>query len=222
MPIGSSMAISSNGQSTWSAVDHLVQQPARQSRLHEVPVAEQHRVGDGADERRPDERPHERHGRVAAGVEGRGEQSDRADRPPARGRARAGTRRAASSTDGTGRRRGDRAFDPRHRRDPLGPTVELRFLPADTGGLAVHRHGQGERAGQRHTERGRLADRYRAEAHARQERADSEAEVDAAQEPAVAEADDPPAGREPAEQHPARRPLEQHGGGVEADHVRAG
>jgi hypothetical protein len=108
----------------------------------------------------------------------------------------------------------------RHRRDPLAPAVVLRSRPADTCGLALHRHHQRNGTGDHHTDRRDLAHRDRPERQPRRQGTGRETEVHAAQQPAVAQAGDASTSGEPAEQHPAGRPLQQHGGGVEADHVR--
>jgi hypothetical protein len=59
--------------------DELVQEAARQAGLDEVPMAQQHRVGHGAEERGTGDRPRERDGGVAASVERRRDESYRPD-----------------------------------------------------------------------------------------------------------------------------------------------
>jgi hypothetical protein len=55
--------------------------PAGQAGLHQVPVAEEHRVGDGAEERRTGEGAQQRHRHVSAGVDrGRHQPDDPGDR----------------------------------------------------------------------------------------------------------------------------------------------
>ena len=55
--------------------DQLVEVPSRKAGLHEVPVAEQHRVGDRAEERGAGERAQQRHREVAAGVDRGGDKT---------------------------------------------------------------------------------------------------------------------------------------------------
>ena len=118
----------------------LEQRAAGQARLHEVPVTEQHRVRDHAEERRADQGAEHREPHRGAGVDARGHEAHHADRRGRRRRARAGTSRASR------RRTADTAQrDPGGEHDPVA------------GGLAqrdrVEReaeHQGGERHGAEH------------------------------------------------------------------------
>ena len=161
---------------------------------------------------------------VAAGVERRGDQTDRADD----GRDEVEHRRELADRGGdVGRLRVDGsvttvrsmpviAATRSERRSnsscwPLTPRLRRTIDTTSAPRQAIATPADAD-----------LPDRHDAEPQPGSQRAESEAEVDAAQQPAVAEPDDATAGGEPAEQHAAGRPLQQHRGGVEADHVRAG
>ena len=124
--MGSSSAATSIGHTQPSAWTKLVEVSSGKARLHQIPVAEQHGVGDRAQERGAGKRAQERHGKVAAGVDGGGDQPDDADDrreqvddgwelPPGR---------AASL---------DLALDAGHLGDPLRPPVVLLGLSRDSG-----------------------------------------------------------------------------------------
>ena len=225
MPVGISRASTSIGQITADGVDELVQQAARQAGLDEVPVTEQHGVGDRPEEGGPDERPQQREGDLAVGVDGRGEQPDGADdhRDEVEPRVElgdAGVGRVACRSDGDGRRR---SLDAGHRRDPSRPPVVLRRA----GRAPRPSAGRPRRASTpRQASPVPAADASRtgfgSVEQAGGDGAEGDGGVHAAEQPAVAEPDLAPPSREPAERHPADRPLQQHRGGLEADHAAEG
>ena len=201
------------------SVDHLVEQYPWQSGLGEIPVPEQHAVGQPPDECSADEGASDRHAGVPAGVECRGDEADRADerRKEIENRGELGPDRrlAVRIAD----RRIDGTFDAGHRCDTLAATVVLDPRSAHAGRLATQRDRQGEQARDHHADRCRLANGHDPERQPGSQGTGGETEVDAPQQPAIPEAGDAPPGGEPAEQHAAGRPLQEHGGGVEADHV---
>ena len=80
MPVGQRNTAISNGHTIAVHAHELLQRVAAQARLHEVPVAEQHRVADRAEERGADEQAR-RGERVRAARELRGgEQAEHAER----------------------------------------------------------------------------------------------------------------------------------------------
>ena len=200
-------------------VDELVQQPARQTGLDEVPVPEEHGVGDGAEERGAGERAQQGDRRVAAGRERGG---DEADDPDGDGDEVEDGRELRAGIVGDRSDGRPATVDAGHRRDACRAAVVLGPLTGDAGLAPDDRHDEPDEAAGGHAERRDLAHRHGAERDPGEEGADGHQQVDAAQQPPVPEADLAAPRREPAERHPADRPLQQHGGGVERDHTSGG
>ena len=175
-----------------------------QARLHQVPVAEQHRVGDRAEERGADqEAGHGQPGRRPAGVDRRRDEPDDADDRGDQVERRRELRRSTSTL--AARRGRCRSSPPPARCALLGqrslarhaglaPTTDTtRATPvaSTTPAEAASRTGTGSITGSRRTA------------------ADGHQPVDAAQQPAVAEADLAPPGGDPQEEQAADRPLQQ-------------
>ena len=76
MPVGQSMSSTSSGQIQPDPAHQLEQRRPGQARLHQVPVAEQHGVGDRAEEGRADERAGDRQQGGVAGVDAGRDQAD--------------------------------------------------------------------------------------------------------------------------------------------------
>ena len=189
----------------------ILHRVAPQARLHEIPVAEQHRVADRAEERGADEQPQRGEQVRTAGEHRRREQAELAQR----GRDEIERGRELRVTHVGGRVVGC-ATD--HRRDP-GPPVGAQLHPAAHPRAPSH-HGDRERDRREHHDADRGREREAARdrqllGREQRRRADRHHAVDAAQQPAVAEAHLAPARRDPQEREPARRPLQQERRAVE-------
>ena len=189
-------------------------------------MAEQHRVGDHAEERRADHEPGRREPGRAAGERGRGEQPDDAERrrDEIEGgrelavRSAVGASRTSASA-GVRRRRRARSSPP-----PVRAAASARARAAPTPAprrttLTTQRHERGQDHARGRGEEHRVAGPGVPRAQLGAERAEREHAVHAAQQPAVAEAHEPAARRDPEEREPARGPLQQDRRRVEV-HVR--
>ena len=214
MPVGTSSSGDLDGTRATSVQSTSSQQRAAgQAGLHEVPVAEQHRVGDrrrGTRRRRRTGRPPATAGRrrrarrrPADEADDRGDEVEHGGRTP----RPSGPSRPPRVDAGHGRHPGRAGLGqrdlPATRRPCGGRSTTARATPAATAtptdASVAHRH----RVEHEDPDVGR---------------AGGHDEVDAPHQPAVAEADLAAAGGDPQEEQAAGRPLEQDGGGVEADH----
>ena len=186
---------------------------AGEAGLHEVPVAEEHGVGDGAQEGGADDEP--------------GDREPVRDRRP---RAPAATTPTTPITGATRSSRGsnsrtDRSFSAASRSMPvMAATRAVRAsasatLPGDAGLASDDGGGQGHRGGDGDPDRRDVAHRHRLQHEdAHVGRASGDQQVGAPHRPAVPERHLAAAGRDPEEEQTARGPLQQDGCGVERDH----
>ena len=211
MPVGMSRTATSNGQIRAVARTSSQQRASGQTGLHQVPVPEEHGVGDRPEERRPHQRAGDRQPGWRAGVDAGGDETHEADRRSDEiehrrelGHARVG------SVGGP--------VDAGHRRHPRRSLFQPFSLAPHAGPAPDDGHAEGDGGGDHDPHRGAVAHRHRPDGPTDDDRARGEQEVDAAQQPAVPDADLPPAGGDPQEEQATHRPLQQHRRGIEADH----
>ena len=185
--------------------------PATQPRLGEVPVPEQHRVGDRTEEHRADERPGDRQRGRTAGVDRGRHQCDDADR-------------RGDQVEGRGELRGVAvravvvAFDA-GALEGAGLAALDRLPLATHPGLAPHdRHHERPRCGHRHQAASDVTHPGPAGDARRRNRDDGERDADGTQEPAVTEAHLTAPARHPQPRQHPHRPLQQHRRSVQVDH----
>ena len=196
--MGISHTTTSNGQSTATDLHQLLDRVAAQAGLHEVPVAEEHRVGDRTEERRADDE---------AG------QAQRVGR-----RRRTWRRRAARHADDRRDEVEPRVESP-SAASVASPACRSSRHPANAIDARAATTGARRTYAQRPAASHRRCPRAIAApvpvSPARRRRADRHHAVRDAQQPAVADADLAPARGDPAEQQAAGGPLQQQRGEVE-------
>ena len=204
--------MTSTGQTHPTASHQLVEVPPRQAGLHQVPVTEQHCVGDCPEERGAGEGSQQRDTEVAAGIDGCGDEADDAQNR----RDEVDLRRELAT-------RLVSALPSRSIPVISATRCDRRSCSSVWPGhscFATHdRQDQGERRCRRHGRGADFADPHQAESGPDHARRGSHQQVDATKQPSVSEADLAPTGREPQERQPTDRPLQQHSCSVEADHA---
>ena len=199
--------------------DPLVEQAARQPGLHEIPVTEEHGVGDGTQEGGADDRTQHRHRGGAEPAVG-GTDTCRHQTHQADGRRDEVEHGRELGPVVRGRTFGDIAFDAGHLGHPRRPSVELGVGSRHTC-LAPHdRHDEHAKCSQRYSEGSGIANRGVAEHHTAREGPGGDEQEGAPQQPAVADAHDATPGGEPAEEQTPDGPLQQKGCGIETNHWR--
>ena len=174
-------------------------------------MAEQHGIGDRPQERGAGKHAQERHRKVAASVDGGGDQAD--DTHDWREQVHDGWELPP------GQRLFDLSFDARHLGDPLRSPVVLLGVSGDSGVPMDDGDRQRERSGQDDTGRADLPDPNDAEPSAQHQGRCGQHHVDPTKEPSIPDAHLAPPCREPQKRQPTNRPLQQHRGGIEADHA---
>ena len=212
MPVGISMAIVSGTQripvqrtSSWIG-------RSGQAGLHQVPVAEQHRVGDDAEEQGAGDAPEDRQRDRVAGrdrTEQHGEQPEPGgDEVEHRGELVGALVEALLV-----------AVDPGHLRHARRTSFDDVSLPGDPGPAPTDRDAEGDHARRDERDRGDLAGPCRRGHESGDEGTPGEQQEDEPLEPAVAESDLAATGRDPQEEPATGRPLDEHGGTVDSDHT---
>ena len=177
-------------------------------------MAEEHRVGDDAEEDRADKGAGDGQRGRPARRDARRDQPDQAD--GRRHEIEHGRKLRPDPNLRVGL--GHVSVDSRHRGNASGSTIVLGSLPRHSRSLPGDRHGQGNRGRDDHSDGRGLAHPHRVECDADDERPDRERKEHAAQEPAVTEAHLSSPGRDPQPEEAADCPLQEDGGRVEADH----